>query len=693
MKVLLIYPPDRALPVPYSSLPTLAPCLKRAGHEVVLRDVNLDVFLSLMNKETLLRYAQIRMERLRELESKAFLNASETEEYKTLCFVLSVPKHFLENASFAIRTLRSKDEFYKPRLYNQAMDIIRGCMRFYYSENPLPSAEASHLIDRLFHHLSASRLDPITDLYRSHFVSEILRVKPDLIGISIPFMVTYFEAMKLVKCLREQAPEARIVVGGTLIDSFADPMATDPRLYTLFDYAMVGEADESLCQLASTLENGGDLASVPNLYYQAPDGGIKFNGKKAVEDLNALPGPDFTGMPLNRYPYPEPVVSFQTSRGCYYGACTFCSLSFRDNFRARDARRVVEDMANIQKTTGVQNFLLWDSLSPPRTLKLIAREIKERGCDFNWFAETKFEKVFTKPDFIKTLGEGGCRFLHFGLESANTRVLDLINKGNDMADVETILGNAREAGVFTSLSWFIGFPTETQTEAVQTYKFVENRRDAIALSIYCGTYTLLPDQLLFNDQERYGIKIRREEGGKYEYVYHDESQHYDRSEQHYAYVIRGDSDVLTHGSFLLYAAKNPDGLKGVTNYNRMGPLVYHLDNPESTLLQRASEVYYTRIGRDPIKDFNAPPSPVTLVYQSLSGEVFRLRGREMLVLEAAAEPASVKSLREKLTMEPSEFDAIIFHLANRGLIKVALKDFPEYDENRSELEILNLACR
>jgi radical SAM superfamily enzyme YgiQ (UPF0313 family) len=563
------------------------------------------------------------------------------------------------------------------------MDIVRGCLRFYYADNPLPSAEASRLVDKLFHHLTSPRLDPIADLYRSGLVAGILREKPDLIGVSIPFMVAYFEAMKLVKCLRERAPDARIVIGGTLIDSFADPMAADPRLYRLFDYAMVGEGDESLCQLASTLESGGDLAAVPNLYYRTADGGIKFTGKKAVADLNSLPGPDFSGMPLKSYPFPEPIVSFQTSRGCYYGACAFCSLSFRDNFRARDALAVVEDMIRIHESTGARNFLLWDSLSPPKTLKRIARELRRRGRGFNWFAETKLEKVFAKPGFVADLGAGGCRFLHFGLESANARVLDLINKGNDMRDVEAILDNAKTAGVLTSLSWFIGFPTETPDEARQTYRFIEERRDRIALSIYCGTYTLLPDQLLFDNQRRYGIKIRREEGGRYEYVYDDESRHYDRGDLHYAYVTRGDSDVLTHGSFLLYAAENPAGLGNITNYRRMGPLAYHVEDAENALLQRAAEAHCFRVGRDPVKDFGAPPSPATLVYQALSGEVFRPLGREMLVLDAAAEPVAAKSLRAKLGMTREEFDGLVFRLANRGLLAVAPAEFPEYDENRA----------
>ena len=283
--------------------------------------------------------------------------------------------------------------------------------------------------------------DPITDVYHNSLIDSLLNEKPDLVGVSIPFITSYFEGMKLIQNLKLKAPDLPIVVGGSLIDTYHDPMIADPRVFDWFNYGMYGECDEAFPKLATTLDKGGDLSEVPNLYYRDMEGIVQKNEKKSVEDLNSLPTPDFAGLLWEHYLSPEPVASFQSSRGCYYGKCTFCSLSFRDNFRLREPQKVVEDMQKIHLQTGSRMFLLWDSLSPPKTLRAVAKEIKKRDLGFYFFAETKFEKTYLNREFIQDLADGGCRFLQFGMESASERILDLIDKGNKMEEVDRMLGN------------------------------------------------------------------------------------------------------------------------------------------------------------------------------------------------------------------------------------------------------------
>ncbi|MFQ5671498.1 MAG: B12-binding domain-containing radical SAM protein [Nitrospinales bacterium] len=692
MKVLLIYPPDRGLPsAPYASLPVLGAALKQGGHEVVLRDINLEVFHALVREETALHYREAFAGRLRDLETRLSLNPREAEEYSALTQILSIPEQALGNTSSAIRVMQSPGDFYNPEKFNRAHDDLADAIRFYYGLNPLESAELPNLVDRLFAALDDRPVDPVADIYRQKIVADILREQPGLIGLSIPFMISYYETMKLIKHIREQAPAIPIVIGGVMLENRIDPLATDPRLYQLFDYVIVGEGDLALCELAAALETGGDLDSVSNLCYRSSDGTVKHTEKKSVENLNDLPSPDFTELPLEKYLSPEPVASFQTSRGCYYGKCTFCSLSFRDNFRLRDPRLVVEDMIHVHEVTGIKMFLLWDSLSPPRTLKYIAREIREKNLGFHWFAETKFEKVFLKPEFAKKLYEGGCRVLQLGLESSTQRILDLTEKGNRIEDVDIMLDNIAAAGILSSVFWFIGFPGETGEEARRTYDFIQSRRAKITLSPYTGTYTLLPDQPLFHQPGRYGIQIHRDaDSGKYRYTYADGSPPCDLTELDYAFQSRSDAKLLTHGVYLPYAVNNAPGLKKLTGNNRLGFLALEIESLDEAVAQRTPETYIYSFARDPIKDFAAPPQPVKLVYQAVTGKVFRPRGREMAVLEAMRQPTPLYLLTEILDMDWEEIKQIVEKLSNRGLIKFlvglsAYQDCGRPDEAFSEM--------
>jgi hypothetical protein len=183
----------------------------------------------------------------------------------------------------------------------------------------------------------------------------------------------------------------------------------------------------------------------------------------------------------------------------------------------------------------------------------VAQGVVREKLDIHLFAETKFEQPYTNPDLIDQLYQGGFRFLQFGFESASQRVLDLIDKGNDIPRVDKILANMKKTGLAAGTSWFIGFPTETREEALQTYDFVAARQDRIAMSVYAGTFMLGRDTLVYSDPDRYGIDVVRTTQGGLDYVYRDGSQRYDRTELDYAFRARGDLPLLNTSAYLLYA--------------------------------------------------------------------------------------------------------------------------------------------
>ncbi|MFQ5483253.1 MAG: B12-binding domain-containing radical SAM protein, partial [Nitrospinaceae bacterium] len=506
MKVALIYPPDRNFPGnPYASLPTLASCLESQGHAATLHDVNLEVFLSFTQDARLLRWYERLADRMTSLGEKDSLAPAEAAEYDGLVRRLSIPVDSLARAPQALEVMNHAAGFYDPGRFNRAFDDLRAALQFYFGDNPLDNAQTAGVPDRLFELLEAPLTDPVSEALTQGILDDILAQKPDLVGISIPFMVSYWEAMKLMRLLKTRAPGLPIVVGGALVENHEPIFVGDPRLFSLYDFVIAGDGDRALPRLATALEKGTSLGEVPNLYVPDAQGKAAFTFGEAVRNLNALPAPDFTGLPLDRYPVPETGATFQTSRGCYYGRCTFCSESFRDNYRLRKPEKVVEDMVRVYQTTGITHFYFWDSLCPPRTLKHVAEQVKIRGLPFTWFAETKMEKVYLPPEFMQTLFDGGCRFLQFGFESASQRVLDLIDKDNHLPEVEQVLTNMEQAGIKASLTWFIGFPTETAAEARLTYDTIRRLGSRVTISAYSGVYHLLPDQPLFHQQDRFGI--------------------------------------------------------------------------------------------------------------------------------------------------------------------------------------------
>ena len=76
-------------------------------------------------------------------------------------------------------------------------------------------------------------------------------------------------------------------------------------------------------------------------------------------------------------------------------------------------------------------------------------------------------------------GEIGCRYLHFGYESGNDRVLKLMDKATNLDAIRTNLAMSAKYGIWNHIMGFFGFPGETQEEANDSKQFVHDNRDSI----------------------------------------------------------------------------------------------------------------------------------------------------------------------------------------------------------------------
>src|SRR6187399_2025639 len=90
MKVMLIFPPDWFPSEPYLSLPSLTSVLRQAGHTVVQKDINLEMWDWYFSEDFLkkvLRKVPQQLDRLRKLSKKRQQAAYEMDLQLALCDV------------------------------------------------------------------------------------------------------------------------------------------------------------------------------------------------------------------------------------------------------------------------------------------------------------------------------------------------------------------------------------------------------------------------------------------------------------------------------------------------------------------------------------------------------------------------------------------------------------------------------
>jgi anaerobic magnesium-protoporphyrin IX monomethyl ester cyclase len=673
MRVTLIQPPDGNLPTaPYSSIAALTGVLAAHGHQLDGLDVNLETTLWLLDQKRLEGWWDMADRKRAALTQKPDRTPEEAKEMLRLQRLLSLPREEFAGVADAVDLMRDAERFGNPEEFVVAFDLVRSCMRFAFSLSPFNFFEGRKVGHGVLTDPPANELpDPPVESFRM-LVEKVLENPPDAIGITVPFDGSMYFGLKIARVVKQLAPDMTVLMGGAGIDNKGYRVTEDPFYFQVVDYVMVGEGEVQFPKLLDVLENGGDISTVKNMRW-LEDGVVRATELELVTDLNSPPGPDFSTVDFKRYLLPDAVATFQSSRGCYYGKCTFCSELFRKGFRIRKPDLVVDDMVKIYEQTGIRHFQLWDSLAPPKTLKKIAQEVIKRGLPFEWMAETKFEKPYRNEEMIKTLAEGGCTFLQFGFESASSKVLDLIDKGNSIEDTKVILELLAKYGIRAGTTWFIGFPGETEHEADFTHDFVGTRRDQVMLSSYTRTFDIGADTIVYEDKERFGIEVFEVSEGVLDYRYTDGRERWNPDERDMAFHARGDFPYLTNNIELHYAKVPKEVSARIAWEYRMGPILRQVA-PEALSTMKLTLMDAVRV-RVYDEHASGGQTPFGTVWHLTTGYTFDLEKPSVAIVRAlTGAELTYEQLLAATGLDDATARDLVDQGINRGIIKILVDE-------------------
>lgn len=114
-------------------------------------------------------------------------------------------------------------------------------------------------------------------------IQETPSFKPDIIGITAttPF---YHLAIELAKELKQLDGKTPIVIGGPHIT-----LVGEEAFSPLFDYAFIGESDESWPMFLERYQNGKDISSVKGILFRDGDN-VKFTGMpEPIGNIDSIP--------------------------------------------------------------------------------------------------------------------------------------------------------------------------------------------------------------------------------------------------------------------------------------------------------------------------------------------------------------------------------------------------------------------
>jgi len=517
-KVMLVFPPDWYPSEPYLSLPTLTSVLRAAGHQVVQKDVNLEMydwFFSADFLRRVLKKVPQQLDRLRKLSKKRELEESEVELQLALCDCTRERiAELIEKAETAKRIVRSQ-EFYEADKLEWAINVFRevtATISLVYAPARIcmPPMETD-LSYKVF--ASAEVLEAVQDsqvnVYRDVF-EHILRPcieaeRPDVVGISIVLQQQLFSTMTFCALIKEHFPHIHVTIGGNTVTRLRDTLPDTPNLFALFDSAVVYEGETAFLQLVEAVGAGRDLAGIPNLIYR--DGaGIHTSPLTYAEDMAALPPPDFHGLPLDKYFVPDRILPYLATRGCYWGRCEFCDHGegYTAGYRTKKLEQIIEEIRQLKETYHTRHFHFTDESYPPALFRKLTRKLVESHLNVVWTTHMRFEKSLLDASVWNDAAASGCKFLHMGYESGNERVLRLMDKATTTDVIRRSLELSAKAGVWNHVMGFFGFPGETREDALDSIRFLEQNHEFVH-SIGFGTFDLSKHTPVAKNPDKFGV--------------------------------------------------------------------------------------------------------------------------------------------------------------------------------------------
>ncbi|KYK32362.1 MAG: hypothetical protein AYK18_16060 [Theionarchaea archaeon DG-70] len=372
-----------------------------------------------------------------------------------------------EHLKKAVDFLKKNNNFYDQAEYNRNATIFLQ----YFNKIDVYMRE-----ECMKHFFEDSAADEVVHFF-DHLLHPVIAYHPDVVGFSHMIFSQRDFILALAHHLKRE--DISIIVGGASLsstpESYLSPVGARIKkdLSKIFDVAFYGEGE---LPLKAYLEEES-IEKIPNSVYKK--GEIIKNKETGVKNLDELPPPDYTDFPLTEYYTPEPVLSLLTSRGCYWRRCTFCihHKSYY-TYRTRSVEKVIDDIKELQKKYNVNYFLFADEMIHPNRFSQLSSEITKEGLNIRCYSEAKPTKEFT-ADHFKNMYTAGVRALLWGVESGTQRILDLIDKGTNIRDIEQVLKKSCEAGIWNMIFMIIGYPTQTEQEVNQDITFLQKNEPYI----------------------------------------------------------------------------------------------------------------------------------------------------------------------------------------------------------------------
>ncbi len=327
------------------------------------------------------------------------------------------------------------------------------------------------------------------DLSISDVIKRAHEFSPDVIGISCNYAPLHNINKDLCDEIKKERKGIITVVGGNHATAAYDLLLNESRS---IDYIIMGQGEYIFPKLLQNISSGLPITNVRGIAYLSDGIITKNQPEPVISNLDELPMPSYHLVNMLLYDR----YNIITSRGCPY-RCNYCASNVitRGKVYYRGIRAIIHEIKYLYNRYGKKQ--IWFSDDTFTSNKVFADKLMDALTDLGgieWSCLTRVNTV--DSNLLTKMKRAGCKYISYGVESADPDMLNDMNKGITMDTVREAITNTKQSGLDMYLFFIVGYPGDTEEKVERDFDLV---REICPTGVGFNIFVPLPGSKIWDE--------------------------------------------------------------------------------------------------------------------------------------------------------------------------------------------------
>lgn len=287
-----------------------------------------------------------------------------------------------------------------------------------------------------------------------------------------------------------------------------------------------GEGELSLSGLLQYVRGEKRLSEVPNIAY-FKDGNLEESGREVLPNLASIGRIDYNT--AQEYLSRGGNLWMETSRGCPWGNCTYCSTKGfwgTSIWRNKPIEVIIDELKTLEKL-GAERVTFTDEeffgygMEGIEHAKKLALAIISSGIKMSFYINARADAICNKDDSpkeremrietLRLLQKAGLKIVFLGLESGSPSQLGRYAKNINLAEAEGAIGICKTLGIEMAIGWIMLEPLAKKEEILEDIDFIRRNDILRYLSSPLSQMRMYPTtsylKMVRMEEEKLGRKL------------------------------------------------------------------------------------------------------------------------------------------------------------------------------------------